>query len=482
MSAKNVENAEEKKFSLAKQNDVGLVQCTVAAETAAVGGNEMAALAVAPERTNASEYRTTLAPLVPISVTATTMMVDENDSASGNKLDIALAVSSTVGGGLVMSPGSGGGERADASPSEKQGSDGSDKNNSKRKTRRGKTKRGKRSSSSRPYSKSQWKFHVPLLRTAANKRRAKVSLGSAGSGIISTKDPFLLSDQPPLVPYNTNRFLMEDHMPQVLTPSEDEEEFLTKEFSSVYEDARSERLEGLSKSQLLQEYLQLEANYEQVTRRYNAVKSLSIKEENESAVNNATTTTKDATEGGTTVPAPVAADRRRLEDRIRELTAENLELRRQLEHASRIGMVLSAKSSPRNYGSNVLVEQMDSSSCHGSSSEDSESDSSSSTSSSSSDNGENNNDNDGSSSSSMSDDDDEVAQLVGDDDREPLVAMDEVPVPMEANGYHHHRRRAEHQNGLFADDEEELSGEDGQVSPLSAQSINSPPPPPLVMN
>lgn len=343
MSTKNVENAEEKKFSLAKQNDVGLVQCTVAVATA----NEMAALAVAPERTNASEIsRTTVAPLVPISATVTTMLVDENDSARGNKLDIALAVSSTVGGGLVMSPGSGGGERADASPSEKQGSDGSDKNNSKRKTRRGKTKRGKRSSSSRPYSKSQWKFHVPLLRTAANKRRAKVSLGSAGSGIISTKDPFVLSDQPPLVPYNTNRFLMEDHMPHVLTPSgrtrdssfsidseenyfyslpEDEEEFLTKEFASVYEDARSERLEGLSKSQLIQEYLQLEANHEQVTRRYNAVKSLSIREENESAVNNATTTTaKDATEGGTVVPAPVVADRRRLEDRIRELTAENL--------------------------------------------------------------------------------------------------------------------------------------------------------------
>lgn len=343
MSAKNVQNAEEKKFSLAKQNDVGLVQCAAAVETA----NGMAALAVAPERTNASELsRTTVAPLVPLSATVTTMLVDENDSARGNKLDIALAVSSTVvGGGLVMSPGSGGGERADASPSEKQGSDGSDKNNSKRKTRRGKTKRGKRSSSSRPYSKSQWKFHVPLLRTAANKRRVKVSLRSAGSGLISTKDPFILSDQPPLVPYNTNRFLMEDHMPHVLTPSgrtrdssfsidseenyfyslpEDEEEFLTKEFASVYEDARSERLEGLSKSQLIQEYLQLEANYEQVTRRYNAVKSVSIKEENESAVHNATTTTKDATEGGTMVPAPVAADRKRLEDRIRELTAENL--------------------------------------------------------------------------------------------------------------------------------------------------------------
>ncbi|XP_001656572.2 uncharacterized protein LOC5577581 isoform X2 [Aedes aegypti] len=476
MSAKDVENGEDRKILHAKQNDVASVQCMSGAKPATAVESEMigtaaAALDVAPERTNntSGETRTNTA-------ATATMSVDENDSASGN-----FAASSTAGiddGLAAMSPGSGrgGGRRTTMT---EQGSDGSDKNNSKRKTRRGKTKRGKRSSSARPYSKSQWKYHVPMLRsTAANKRRVKVSLGgltTRSAGIITTKDPFILSDQPPLVPYNTNRFLMEDHMPHVLTPSEDEEEFLTKEFSSVYEDARSERLEGLSKSQLIQEYLQLEANYEQVMRRYNAVKSLSIREENESAVNNATMTTKDAIEGGVALAAPVAAatDRRRLEDRIRELTAENLELRRQLEHASRLGMVLSAKSSPRSYGGvsgPQMVERMDSSSCHGTSSEDSESDSSSSTSSSSSDN-----DDDDGSSSSMSDDDND------DRDREPLVVAmegsDEAVVPMESNGCH--------QNGdLLADDEEELSDEDhnGPLSPLSGQSINSPPPPPLVMN
>ncbi|XP_019533771.3 uncharacterized protein LOC109405208 isoform X2 [Aedes albopictus] len=479
MSAKDVETGEDRKNLHARQNDVGLVQCATGAKTAVEA--EMVgtvALNAAAERTSTSgETRTresvTTAPTA-------TMSVDENDSGGVN-----FAASSTVGvDGLAMSPGSG---RGGSRRTTEQGSDGSDKNNSKRKTRRGKTKRGKRSSSSRPYSKSQWKYHVPMLRTsAANKRRVKVSLGgltTRSAGIITTKDPFILSDQPPLVPYNTNRFLMEDHMPHVLTPSEDEEEFLTKEFSSVYEDARSERLEGLSKSQLIQEYLQLEANYEQVMRRYNAVKSLSIKEENESAVNNATTTTtastKDATEGVTAAPV-AAVDRRRLEDRVRELTAENLELRRQLEHASRLGMILSAKSSPRNYGGAsgvALVERMDSSSCHGTSSEDSESDSSSSTSSSSSED----NDVDDGSSSSMSDDD---VVGVGDDLREPLVVpmegSDEAVVPMEPNGCH--------QNGdLLADDEEELSDEEadnngGPRSPLSGQGINSPPPPPLVMN
>lgn len=347
-----------------------------------------------------------------------------------------MAVDETTAG-IGRSSSSGGG-----GPIEKRRSN----DGAKRKTRRGKAKRGKRSSSSRPFTKSQWKFqsHVRIGATAAaNKRRAQS-----------------LSDHPPLVPYNTNRFLMEDHMPQVLTPSEDEEEFLTKEFSSVYEDARSERLESLSKTQLIQEYLQLEANFEQVTRRFKAAGTIgaaggaTTREETESAVN--------AIEGG--------GGGRRLEDRIRELTAENLELRRQLEHASRIGMVLSAKSSPRPHAA-TGVERMDNSS-GSSDSEDSESDSSSSSSSSS----------DGSSSSSMSDDED------GEDnrdveDRQPLVAMMEGAVAGvgegEPNGYHQ-------VNGIHEEDAiplENVNGGDlnGAVSPLSSHSINSPPPP-LVMN
>lgn len=459
------------------EKDVGLVQFAATGAETAVDESKMigtvaAALGAASEQTIATTRENR------------TMSVDENDSVF-----VTSPTVRAIGGGLGMSPKGG--------TTTEHGSDGSDKNNSKRKTRRGKTKRGKRSSSSRPYSKSQWKFHVPLLRTtAANKRRVKVSLTRLSTGsarMINMTDPFTLCDHPPLVPYNTNRFLMEDHMPHVLTPSEDEEEFLTKEFSSVYEDARSERLEGLSKSQLIQEYLQLEANYEQVTRRYNAAKSLPIKEENESAVNIAATmTAKDATEAGAAVAAsavaPVTAiDRKRLEDRIRELTAENLELRRQLEHASRIGMVLSTKSSPRNCGGPTagtvtsVGERMDSSSCHGTTSEDSESDSSSSTSSSSSDD-----DNDDSS-SSMSDDENDVVRrgAARDSDREPLVvAMDRsdeaLGIPMESNGHYF-------PNGeLLADDEDELSNEEdmnnGPVSPLSGQSINSPPPPPLVMN
>lgn len=396
MSAKSAEKTAENRNFLASQNDVQ----PASSATAAVTGAELTgALLAAPERTSSAS-----------AAPATTTVVDE--------AGIARSSGGSVGG-----------------PNEKRRSN----DGAKRKTRRGKAKRGKRSSSSRPYTKSQWKFqnHARIGAALANKRRAES-----------------LSDHPPLVPYNTNRFLMEDHMPQVLTPSEDEEEFLTKEFSSVYEDARSERLEGLSKTQLIQEYLQLEANFEQVTRRFTAkASSAGARDENEV---NAPAIEVGGGGGG-----------RRLEDRIRELMAENLELRRQLEHASRIGMVLSAKSSPRPHAA-AGVERMDSSSC--SSSEDSESDSSSSSSSSSG----------GSSSSSMSDDDDGEDGAREVEDRQPLVAMMDGGEG-EPNGFHQ-------LNGGGVPEEDAIPLENGNggdfngaVSPLSSHSINSPPPP-LVMN
>ncbi|XP_043495321.1 protein HEXIM1-like [Polistes fuscatus] len=48
---------------------------------------------------------------------------------------------------------------------------------------------------------------------------------------------------------------------------EDEEEFLSKNFSSAYEDLHAERLSTLSKSELLEEYLQLEAKVDLLSKR-----------------------------------------------------------------------------------------------------------------------------------------------------------------------------------------------------------------------
>ncbi|KAI8046692.1 protein HEXIM1 [Drosophila gunungcola] len=74
-----------------------------------------------------------------------------------------------------------------------------------------------------------------------------------------------------LVPYNTNRFLMEEHMSEVTkddsddncfgSQAEDQVLFLSKEFSNVYERARLERLETMSKQELIQECLQIEDRY-----------------------------------------------------------------------------------------------------------------------------------------------------------------------------------------------------------------------------
>ncbi|XP_037732124.1 MAP7 domain-containing protein 2 [Drosophila subpulchrella] len=74
-----------------------------------------------------------------------------------------------------------------------------------------------------------------------------------------------------LVPYNTNRFLMEEHMSELHkddsddncfgSQTEDQVLFLSKEFSNVYERARLERLETMSKQELIQECLQIEDRY-----------------------------------------------------------------------------------------------------------------------------------------------------------------------------------------------------------------------------
>ncbi|XP_076763943.1 uncharacterized protein LOC143431243 [Xylocopa sonorina] len=154
----------------------------------------------------------------------------------------------------------------------------------KRKTRRGKPKHRKL----KPYSKQQLSYQQQL------RYRSRGRLAKTGR-------------QPP-APYNTTQFLMDDHsdlpdLDQKLSeavssdvpatfqkPSapprtrdssfsvdsdedyfysspEDEEEFLTKEFSTAYEDLHAERLSMLSKSELIQEYLQLEAKVDLLTKR-----------------------------------------------------------------------------------------------------------------------------------------------------------------------------------------------------------------------
>ncbi|XP_037029190.1 protein HEXIM1 [Bradysia coprophila] len=211
------------------------------------------------------------------------------------------------------------------------------------KRRRRKSNRSKQKSNNTPYKKSNWKFQMP--RTRGEEER---------SG---------------LVPYNTNKFLMEEHMPEAIlgrvSPSgrtrnssfsvdsedyfnalpEDEEAFLTKEFSSVYETARAERLDGMSKNQLIKEYLQLEATYDKLSKTLGARVSSDVDAK-----------AKDFESKNVIC---------RLEERVKQLTEENLELRR------RMADIRNRGQRSHSHGSHYTIS---------SSSEDSESDSTTSSS------------------------------------------------------------------------------------------------------
>lgn len=152
-------------------------------------------------------------------------------------------------------------------------------NVNKRKRPRRKSKKGKY-----PYSKSSW---LQRGEQSSSKRALRVRQQMFTHG-------------QPVAPYNTTQFLIEDHgdlqnidaqlqvaqdhgnsistnRPSRARDSsfsidsdedyfysspEDEEEFLTKEFSSAYEDLHVERLSSMSKSEIIHDYLQLEAKYE----------------------------------------------------------------------------------------------------------------------------------------------------------------------------------------------------------------------------
>lgn len=113
-----------------------------------------------------------------------------------------------------------------------------------------------------------------------------------------------------LVPYNTNRFLMEEHMSELPkedfdencfgSQTEDQELFLSKEFSNVYERARVERLETMSKQELIQECLQIEDRYSKDQGRQ--------RQQNLNAQN---------------ISKEYGAKIRALEEKIRELSREN---------------------------------------------------------------------------------------------------------------------------------------------------------------
>ncbi|XP_012255221.1 protein HEXIM1 [Athalia rosae] len=236
-----------------------------------------------------------------------------------------------------------------------QADDGIDTAAKKRKTRRGKPKHRKL----KPYSKQQISYEQRLK--------------SRGIGSRITK-----TGRHPPAPYNTTQFLMEDHsdlpdleqklagaaageaMPVFHKPSapprtrdssfsidseddyfysspEDEEEFLTKEFSSAYEDLHAERLGGLTKSELIQEYIQLEGKVDLLTKRLRG-KNFHQMEERE-------TTSDNKYSSGTELE--IAKKLKIYQQRIDDLIQQNEQLRRENDtlKGQRRGSVVSSVDS-----------------------------------------------------------------------------------------------------------------------------------------
>lgn len=217
----------------------------------------------------------------------------------------------------------------------------------RKKRRRGKSKR----KIMKPFTKMPWKND----KSKRNNRFRKIVLAKTHA------------------PFNNNQFLMEIHKPEpessyiLRTPSartrdssfsvdseenyffslpEDEEEYLTKEFSSVYEDAQSERLSNMSKDDLIQEYLLLEAKYENLVKRTERSKAKCLEEDKDMTARDASVTDResmltDRDTSGTSIGSsaideqPFSEFMQRMkeqEEQIHSLQLDNEKLRLEIEH------------------------------------------------------------------------------------------------------------------------------------------------------
>lgn len=131
----------------------------------------------------------------------------------------------------------------------------------------------------------------PSKKSKKSRRRRKRPRKRCGRSGLRTK---------PVAPFNTTQFLMEEHdllqdtdivarprrhrdssfsldsddqSNQFYSSPEDEEEFLTKEFWTAYEDVHAERLDTMTKAQLVQEYLALEEKVDLLERQLRAVRA-----------------------------------------------------------------------------------------------------------------------------------------------------------------------------------------------------------------
>lgn len=239
--AESVSICDEKvKFNGTNVNDVVHIHCTTMATEETTHNDYYKTLICSSGAGSVSSLslndtiRTTLT--VPAETTAVTQNTSNTDSTEEEKMIPNVFVNTNVANKL------------NAINVQNNNNNNGNNHSLLMKTKRRRRKSSKQKTNSKPYKKSNWNYRA---RNGSSR----------------------------LVPYNTNQFLMEEHMPEINADSSgrcrdssfsfdsdnDKEEYLSKEFCSVYENARSDRLYEMTKSQLIQEYLQLEASYDRLS-------------------------------------------------------------------------------------------------------------------------------------------------------------------------------------------------------------------------
>lgn len=221
----------------------------------------------------------------------------------------------------------------------------------KKKRRRGKSKR----KIMKPFMKIPWQNRRKNDNSKRNNKFRKIALATTHA------------------PFNNNQFLMEIHKPEpensfhiLQTPGrnrdssfsvdsednylyslpEDEEEYLTKEFSSVYEDVENEHLSNMTKNELVQEYLLLKSKYENLIKRGEVSKQkipedVRDTEANDMFVSDKDSIVTDRDTSGTSLGSSAMDETscsdmllriKEQEDQIRELQLSNEKLKLEIEH------------------------------------------------------------------------------------------------------------------------------------------------------
>lgn len=201
----------------------------------------------------------------------------------------------------------------------------------KRKNRRGKAKKRKW----KPYYKLSWEERRELEeRESRRANRIRQRMFAHGQ---------------PVAPYNTTQFLMEDHCVQepdyesmnghhrhrensindsadtsdeFYSSPEDEEDFLQKQFSVAYEDVHAERLNSMSKAELVQEYMQLEERVEELEHKLKEARAVRADAQTQTGVEGGRPPATDSAEQALQKMAV-------FRDEIRKLADENALVRKQ---------------------------------------------------------------------------------------------------------------------------------------------------------